>query len=1138
MSDPLVSHFGLALVILSVVFFGVLCAVLNTKPFYHLRAIRLPKRLAQQERRLAAIVFTDIVGYAAITQANEAVALALLQEHARILRPIFANHSGREVKMIGDSFLVEFSSALNAVLCAVEIQRELYEHNVANPNSKIELRIGIHVGDVVSEGTDMFGDAVNIASRIEPLANPGSICISQQVYDQVWNKLQYSLVGFGRHELKNIHLPMEVYKVILPWQNESISGEARKVLPLVDRIEELGNLRAALERTIQGKGDLIFIAGEAGVGKTRIADELSALAREKHATVLYGRCSRREGKIPYAPWIEQIREYVRTNPPQMLFKVVGNFGGEVAKLVPDVTAALGPVTAASSGSVDQDRLRFIDAITQLAVNASKETPLVMIMDDANWADSGSLDLLLAAARQVANQRLLLLGIYRDVEVEEDSDLFEFLYDVRREKLGETLQLKGFGPDDTGLLIGEILNQKEVDVEFRDLIFRKTAGNPFFIEELVRSLVEQGVLFRTAKGWDRKPVSEIEIPSGIRTVIKQRLSNLDEESRSVLSVASVTSAESKEFSFALLKAVTEMDESQLIDVIERILKTRLIRETRMLSGRPGFTFTDSRIRDAIYEEMTIIRRSRYHLKAAHGIEEIYRDRLDDIYGVLVFHYLRGNDQAKAAQYALKAADRASSVYAHGEAIRYLNIALEAQEDSPDKAAKSTILQKLGESERYAGRSEYQKHLSEAAKLAAEVGETQRAARIYSNLGFWVFDDNREDHTVPNEYFESAKRLLVGKEETEDAAQLYNNVARFYFLMGRLKESNDLAGKALVLAEKLGLPEVQAHALLTLAILAPSSEKEAKLANMQKALKIGYEHDYYDVIIRASNNLQVDVEDPKTGIRIARDAVAYFKKVGYSPYVDWANLILAGASFATGELEQTTSIAKDFLSRSILNPSFRRESTADLGEVALWQGRFDDAEQYLREYQRLLEGSKDFQEFLRLYLDLGLLYLERDELAKGKEWLEKMIALAKEKGLDQTVTYTPYLSWGISAVVDALLKLGDTGRAESYAQQQWEIAVREKGDAVQAFNAAIQGKLLASRKKYGEAQVSYEKATRLLRGGVYLFNLAGTLRELGEVSLRNGDEVGSKKAFAEAAEIYTRMGAKTYLEKVAQAASSKS
>jgi predicted ATPase/class 3 adenylate cyclase len=644
-------------------------------------------------------MFTDLVGYTALTQENESAALAMLQEHAGLLRPVFARHGGREVKMIGDSFLVEFSSALNATLCAVEIQKVLYERNVSNPSSKIQLRIGIHIGDVVYRGADVFGDAVNIASRIEPLASPGSVCISQQVYDQVWNKMDHPLVGLGKHELKNVQVPMEVYRVVLPWEKEAISGEARKVLPLVDRVEELGRLKMALEKAVQGEGNLVFVAGEAGVGKTRIAEELSSAAKEKRLITLYGRCSRREGKIPYAPWIEQIREFVRSSPAQLLFKVVGNYGAEVAKLVPEITASVGPVNSISTGSVDQDRLRFIDSISQLVVNISKESPLLLMIDDMNWSDASSLDLVLSAARQAGTHRILMVGIYRDVEVEEDSDLFEFLYEVKREKLGETLPLKGFGPEDTGLMIGEILGQKSVDAEFRDLVYTRTAGNPFFIEELVRSMVEQGVLFRTAKGWDRKPISEIEIPSGVRTVIKQRLSNLDEESLNVLSVASVTSSESKEFSFALLKAVTGMDENKLVDDMDRILKTRLIRETKMAGGRPGFAFTDTRIRDAIYDEMTLLRRGRYHVKTAQAVEEIYKDRLEDVYGVLVYHYLKGNDQAKAFEYALKAAERSSQVYAHAEAVKYVKVAMEALEDSPVKEARSRVLEGLGDASRY-------------------------------------------------------------------------------------------------------------------------------------------------------------------------------------------------------------------------------------------------------------------------------------------------------------------------------------------------------------------------------------------------------------------------------------------------------
>lgn len=628
-------------------------------------------------------MFTDLVGYTTQTQEDESAALSLLHKHAEMLRPIFARHGGREVKMIGDSFLVEFSSALNASLCAVDVQTTSYEHNVANPSNKIVLKIAIHVGDVVYRGADVFGDAVNIASRIESGASPGSICISQQVYDQVWNKIDHPITGLGKQELKNVQVPVEVYRIVLPWEKEANGSESRKVLPLVDRVNELGTLKMMLEKATRGEGNLVFVAGEAGVGKTRLADELAALAKEMHVMTLYGRCSRREGKAPYAPWVEIIREFMRDNPAQLLLKVVGNRGAEVAKLVPEVTASLGPVSVASSGSMDQDRLRLIDAATQTVVSVSKERPLLLVIDDINWADIGSLDLLTSVARQTKNQRVLIVAIYRASEVEEDSSLFGFLYQAKREKLGETLALKGFGPEDTGLMIVEVLGQMTVDKELRDLVHSKTDGNSFFIEELVRSLVDQGTLFRTAQGWERKPMSQLEVPSDVRAVMKQRLTKLDQESLDVLSAASVASSGSREFSFDLLRAVTGLDKNSLRTVMERILKTRLIKEARTANGGPGFSFADAGMRDAVYDGMALPTRGRYHLKTAQAIEELYKSRPEDAYGVLVHHYRRGTDQAKSLEFAIKAAERASRLCARGEAVRYLKVALEALVDSPDE-----------------------------------------------------------------------------------------------------------------------------------------------------------------------------------------------------------------------------------------------------------------------------------------------------------------------------------------------------------------------------------------------------------------------------------------------------------------------
>jgi adenylate cyclase len=175
--------------------------------------------LQEGERRLAAIMFTDMVGYTALTQSNESQAMQVLERHNRLVRPFFSRFHGREVKMIGDSFLVEFDSALDALRCAVELQAYLHDYNVSSSDEwKITLRVGIHLGDVVHREGDVFGDAVNIASRIDPLAEPEGICISEDVYSQVRNKFDLPLATLGRKSLKNVNEPVEVYKVVMPWK--------------------------------------------------------------------------------------------------------------------------------------------------------------------------------------------------------------------------------------------------------------------------------------------------------------------------------------------------------------------------------------------------------------------------------------------------------------------------------------------------------------------------------------------------------------------------------------------------------------------------------------------------------------------------------------------------------------------------------------------------------------------------------------------------------------------------------------------------------------------------------------------------------------------------------------------------------
>ncbi len=202
--------------------------------------------LAENERRLAAIMFTDIAGYTALTQRDEALAMKLLEEHRALLRPFFPKHGGREVKTIGDAFLVEFGSALEAVRCAYDVQQSLHELNQSRPSGGIQLRVGIHLGDVIRSESDVYGDAVNVASRIEPLASPGGICISEQVHDQVKNKLEFPMVSMGRRELKNVEDPVEVFAVVLPWERRGAGDQTLErsrvaVLPFANMSPDAGD---------------------------------------------------------------------------------------------------------------------------------------------------------------------------------------------------------------------------------------------------------------------------------------------------------------------------------------------------------------------------------------------------------------------------------------------------------------------------------------------------------------------------------------------------------------------------------------------------------------------------------------------------------------------------------------------------------------------------------------------------------------------------------------------------------------------------------------------------------------------------------------------------------------------------------
>jgi len=267
--------------------------------------------LPEGERRLAAIMFTDIVGFTALSQANESLALSVLDEQRELLRPIFMRHGGREVKTIGDAFLVDFPSALNAVKCAYQIQKTTREFNYTQAEERrVHLRIGVHIGDIVEAEGDISGDAVNVASRIEALADVGGVCLTRQVYDQVQNKLELRMRSLGAKSLKNLRTPMEVFSMVMPWErgvvDEAVELDRHRVavLPLKNMSPDPNDeyfadgMTEELITALSGLRELTVIARTSIMQYKNSPKRIADVARElKTGTVIEGSVRKAANKL-------------------------------------------------------------------------------------------------------------------------------------------------------------------------------------------------------------------------------------------------------------------------------------------------------------------------------------------------------------------------------------------------------------------------------------------------------------------------------------------------------------------------------------------------------------------------------------------------------------------------------------------------------------------------------------------------------------------------------------------------------------------------------------------------------------------------------------------------------------------------
>ncbi|MCI4352669.1 MAG: AAA family ATPase [Thermoplasmata archaeon] len=1074
-------------------------------------------------RRLVAVMLTDIVGYSATTQRDEGLALRLLDEHRRLVRPIVTTSRGHEVKTIGDAFLVEFESALDAVECAIQIQRALMERNRKATTGRIELRIGIHAGDVVHAENDVYGDAINIVSRITPLAEPGGVCVSGPVFEQVRNKIHLRGIELDSPSLKNIESPMAVYRLELPWQKPPRRGSVR----LVGREPEVAILRRSADSAAGGNGRVVLLSGDAGIGKSRLAQEIAGIAEHAGFTVLQSRALPGELSAPYAPWVDLAREYLRNAPPQLMYRVSGNYGGEIVKLVPELAERIGPTPSLHTSGVDEARIRFFEGVSQLFQNIAKEAPLLVVVDDLHWADGASLRLLQYLARKLKGHRILLIGTFRETELEENPVLSDVLSDLNRERLTESIPVKNLGPKDVEAMVAAVVGAERIPPEFSRLVFEKTGGNPFFVEEVLQSLSEEGILGEAQQGGGLPPPADLRLPDTVRRVIRRRLSRVDAQTLGVLQVASILGYD---FAFETLLQVSELPEKALLAGVESALETRVIEERRTSRRQLVYSFTDRQVHDLLYDEQSAIRRRKYHLKAARALETLAKEETFASAHELAYHYLEGNELGEALRYSLLAADRAEAVFAREDADRHLRVALEILDTRPNDTLRASILERLGANERLTGEIESSlRHVEEAAALLEKLGDKVGTARAYRAAGS-LYANAYYDDRAAMERFERAGKALEGVPETAELGKIYLHLA--YFTDRGLPSPGPRAQlrQALELGRRLGDQSLAIDAQMGLLWSTPIREVDSVHGQIQELATAIQASPPSPSNIRALATtsgwlaLLID-EDSTKGIAAFQRGIARLRELGAeSDAFDVQGQDLAQAYLLLGETDTALRLAEETYEFAIRNyPMPDLPNLLVLAEVARMRGDLERSAGLLERAYNLTHRNNSVVVRLAPAITLTRLHLDEGRPAEAQRISKEALAPFLESGIPAPVIAAADYSELLELAFEASSTEGIEGEAARYRTELQRMATLLPRSPIRAFHLEAEGSQAVRQGDGKKAAAYFEDSVEVWTAlgwtpalGRTLGRLAGALRDA-------GDHSQSKAVFERAIETLRRIGA---------------
>jgi tetratricopeptide (TPR) repeat protein len=884
---------------------------------------------------------------------------------------------------------------------------------------------------------------------------------------------------------------------------------------IVGRQTEYDEALILWQNVVAGQGQALLISGEPGIGKTRLTREIVTNAEVSGGTALIGECYA-ESNAPYSAFAQITRQVLgryHQNGLQLPDAVLD----DLLDLTPELRHRYPDISSNPRLDPESEQQRLFENMVALCEGLAIKAPLLLVCDDAHWGDSGTLAMLHHLIRRTQHLPVMILVTYREIELKEARPFNDMLLDLNRQRQGTRLKLNRLDRQATQDMLQAIF-AVEVSPEFLDGIYRETDGNPFFIEEVCRTLVESGALYYEDGEWHRPSMEELEIPQGIQVSVESRLAKLPKEHQEILRMASILG---REFEFEVLLEALDMNEDTLIEALEAAEEAQMIQEVDA-TGEVTFAFVHALVPSAIVESVRTLRRRKFHRRAAIAIEKVSPED----YEALAFHYGEAGNERLALKYYTLAGERAAAAFANQDAEHHFSSALDLVEEEGEEA---DLLACLGLSQTHQSKNqEALETWQQAIELYEYLNDSDKVAELFARSARSAWD--RGDTKGGLEFAQKGLSTVEGVPEGPGFALLLAEISRACYFNGLHEDSLKYGERGLAIAEKLNLTAIKIELLTTMGLLSQQTP-ERSIQLLEEAAQLAESEHLLRQATRALNNLAVMeihlYADYSKAIQHMEQAADIARKIGEREGELFFRSNLGMWMLLKGHLRAAEEIIPDLqaLYDSIPDGGAGQLAFSQLHSILLAsQGNLDQAIDFIL---GRIEEERAFGDLQRLEGSLSFIIqisLITGNLDRGKSSAKEMIQLMN-KGMASVAESHSFLSVLYS-------REGEI----SQARTQNELAAAEMERTKLTFFDRIwiqlaQAELYVAEQNWDEAWLSFEELFKF--ASEYNFIWQSNQIRLYWISayLKRGtstDRLKAKELLVEALSDYQDMGADGFVE----------